>query len=60
MELNLGDIVTTKKTHPCGSAKWTVTRVGMDIKMKCLGCGREIMSPRSKAEKSIKSVEKHS
>ncbi len=58
MELNLGDIVTMKKAHPCGSTKWTITRVGMDIKMKCLGCGREVMSPRSKAEKSIKSVAK--
>jgi len=60
MELNLGDIVTMKKPHPCGSTKWTVTRVGMDIKLKCLGCGREVMSPRSKAEKGIRSVEKKS
>ena len=60
MELNLGDIVTMKKPHPCGSTKWAVTRVGMDIKLKCLGCGREVMSPRSKAEKGIRSVEKKS
>ncbi len=57
MDLRIGDTVTMKKAHPCGSTKWTVTRVGMDIKLKCLGCGREVMSPRSKAEKGIKAVE---
>ncbi|NLT40452.1 MAG: DUF951 domain-containing protein [Clostridiales bacterium] len=58
MDLRLGDVITLKKTHPCGSLRWTVTRVGMDIKLKCLGCSREIMTPRSKIEKRIKAIER--
>ncbi len=58
MDLRLGDVVTMKKAHPCGSVRWSVTRVGMDIKLKCLGCSHEIMSPRSKIERSIRSVER--
>lgn len=56
MDLRVGDTVIMKKKHPCGSVRWTLTRVGMDIKMKCEGCGREIMTPRSKAEKGIKEI----
>lgn len=55
-EFDLNDIVETKKTHPCGSNKWQVIRVGADIKIKCLGCERIVMIPRSKFEKSIKKV----
>ena len=54
MDLRLNDIVEMKKPHPCGEKLWLVTRVGMDIKLKCLGCGHELMLPRSKAEKSIR------
>ena len=56
MEINLGDTVELKKAHPCGSKHWIVTRVGMDIKLRCLVCGHEIISPRHKLEKNIKSV----
>ena len=56
MELRLGDRVEMKKPHPCGEKLWTITRVGMDIKLKCLRCGREVMLPRSKAEKGIKKI----
>ena len=56
MDLHLKDIVELKKIHPCGSKQWEITRVGMDIKLKCLGCGHELMLPRSKAEKSIRAV----
>ena len=56
MQLQLGDIVTMKKTHPCGSRDFELTRLGVDYKLKCCGCGREFMIPRIKAEKSIKSV----
>ena len=56
MELNLNDILELKKEHPCGSKRWQVLRVGMDIKLKCLGCGHELMLPRSKVEKSIKKI----
>ena len=56
MDLRLNDIVEMKKPHPCGEKLWLVTRVGMDIKLKCLGCGHELMLPRSKAEKSIRKI----
>ena len=41
MDLHIKDVVELKKTHPCGSKQWEITRVGMDIKLKCLGCGHE-------------------
>ena len=44
------------KAHPCGSQEWLVLRVGMDFKLRCQGCGREVMLPRSKAEKSVRKV----
>ena len=56
MDVRVGDVVTMKKPHPCGSAEWKITRVGADFKMRCLGCGREIMAPRSKVEKGIKRI----
>ena len=59
MEYNIGDIVSTKKVHPCGSKTWEITRVGVDFKLKCQGCGHEIILPREKALKIItKKVEK--
>ena len=56
MDFKVGDIVKTKKPHPCGNDKWEITRVGMDFKMRCLGCSHEVMLPRKKAEKSIKGI----
>ena len=56
MDIRLGDILVMKKPHPCGSTHWEILRVGMDIKLKCLGCGHELMLPRSKAEKSIRKI----
>ena len=61
MDIHVGDVLELKKEHPCGSRRWLglrgeILRVGMDIKLKCLGCGHELMLPRSKAEKSIKRV----
>ena len=58
MDIRLGDVLELKKTHPCGAKEWSVLRVGMDFKLKCLGCGREVMAPRSKVEKSIKKVKR--
>lgn len=58
MELSIGDIIKMKKTHPCGSSEWEVLRVGMDFRLKCTGCGHQIMIPRTKVEKSIKSIVK--
>ena len=56
MDLKLHDMVELKKTHPCGSREWEVLRVGMDIKLRCCGCGHEIMQLRSKVEKNIKRI----
>jgi len=60
MDIQVGDILTLKKNHPCGSNKWRTTRIGADFKLVCLGCGHEIMSPRSKVEKSIKAIARSS
>ena len=56
MDIRLHDILTLKKAHPCGSHDWEVLRVGMDFRLKCRGCGHEIMVERRKAEKNIKSI----
>lgn len=56
MDIHTGDILTMKKAHPCGSADWEVLRAGMDFKLRCTGCGREVLVPRKKAEKSIKKI----
>ncbi len=45
-EIRLGDVIQTRKPHPCGSAEWTVIRTGADVKMKCSGCGRIVMLDR--------------
>ncbi|MCF0125752.1 MAG: DUF951 domain-containing protein [Clostridia bacterium] len=58
MEYQIGDIVRTKKTHPCGSKLWELTRIGVDFKMKCLGCEHVIILPREKAKKIITKIEK--
>jgi hypothetical protein len=55
---NLGDIVETRKGHPCGSNNWEIIRLGADIKIKCVGCGRIVMLPRAKFEKSVKKIVK--
>ena len=55
-ELKLDEHVELKKRHHCGSKVWTVLRVGMDIKLRCAGCGHELMLPRSRAEKAIKKI----
>lgn len=56
VDLKLHDILELKKEHPCGSKTWEVLRVGMDIKLRCRGCGHEVMAPRRKIEKSIKRI----
>ncbi len=57
MDIKVGDIVTTKKQHPCGSNRFEVLRIGLDFKLRCCGCGHEIMIPRIKIMKNIKGVE---
>lgn len=56
MDVQLKDILVMKKPHPCGACQWEVLRTGMDFRMRCLGCGREVMQPRSKAEKGIRQI----
>ncbi len=56
MDLNVHDKVELKRIHPCGSRVWEILRVGMDIKLRCAGCGHEIMVPRRKAEKAIRRI----
>lgn len=56
MDIKVGDRLMMKKNHPCGSALFLVTRVGMDFKLVCEGCGHEVMVPRKKAEKNIKKI----
>lgn len=58
MNIQLQDIVKLKKQHPCGCAEWEVLRVGIDFRLKCLGCGHQIMIPRKQLEKSIKNIRK--
>ena len=58
MDIKIGDILTMKKQHPCGSNRWKVLRIGADFRMECLGCGRQIMNPRSKIEKNIRKIER--
>lgn len=57
---NIGDIVQTRKEHPCGSNQWEIIRLGADIKIKCVECGRIVMLPRQKFEKSVKKIVKSS
>ena len=55
-EIKVGDILQMKKPHPCGSDQWQVLRVGMDFRLKCLGCGRMIMLSRQDVQKRMKKV----
>ncbi len=57
-EYKIGSIVVMKKQHPCGSNSWEITRVGADIRIKCLNCGRSIMIPRIEFNKKLKSITK--
>lgn len=58
MDIRFNDILVMKKPHPCGQVRWLVLRTGADFRLRCLGCGHEVMIPRFKAEKNIKAVER--
>ena len=58
-EYKLGTIVTMKKEHPCGTNEWEITRVGADIKIKCINFGRFILMPRIEFNKKLKKIEKY-
>ncbi|RPF51122.1 DUF951 domain-containing protein [Aquisalibacillus elongatus] len=55
-KFDLNDVVEMKKPHPCGTNKWKIVRMGMDIRIKCLGCNHSILIPRKKFEKKLKKV----
>ena len=61
MEQNyeVGDIVKMKKKHPCGSFEWEILRVGADFRLKCMGCGHQIMIARKLVEKNAKELKKN-
>lgn len=56
MDIRVNDILEMKKQHPCGGKSFLVLRSGMDFRLRCTTCGREVMVSRVKAEKNIKKV----
>lgn len=56
MDIQEGDIVKLKKQHPCGSKEWEVLRIGADFRLKCRGCGHQIMIARRMVEKNVREV----
>ena len=56
MDVQVGDILVMTTEHPCGTKQWLVLRSGMDFRLRCTGCGHELMLPRSKAEKNIRQI----
>ena len=58
MDVRVGDKLQMKKPHPCGTNVFEVLRIGADFKLRCLGCGREVMGPRAKFEKMIRPVDR--
>jgi hypothetical protein len=56
VNINVGDVVRLRKPHPCGSFDWQVTRIGADIGLKCLTCGRRVMLTRHDFEKRLKTI----
>ena len=56
LDIQLNDILVMKKPHPCGEKRWLVMRTGADLRLRCMGCGHEVMLPRFKAEKNIRTI----
>lgn len=56
LDIQLDDVLELKKPHPCGSKLWKVTRVGADIRLECVGCGRKIMLTRREVKKRVKRI----
>ncbi len=54
MDIQVGDTLQMKKPHPCGCKEWEELPIGMDIRMRCKGCRRDVLLPRTKAEKNVK------
>ena len=58
MDYQVGDIVKLKKPHPCGSHEWEILRVGADFRLKCTGCGHQVMLARKLVEKNTRGLKK--
>lgn len=58
MQFEVGDVIKLKKKHPCGSFEWEILRVGADFRLKCRGCGHQIMVSRKLVEKNVKGIRK--
>ena len=56
MDMRLGDIIRLRKKHPCGSDEWQIERVGIDIRIRCLGCQRQVLVERPILERKIKAL----
>jgi hypothetical protein len=56
LEVHVGDKVRMRKPHPCGGDEWEVTRIGADIGLRCLTCGRRVMLPRTRFERRVKAI----
>jgi hypothetical protein len=56
LKLQTGDVVRLKKPHPCGSAEWEILRTGVDVRLKCRGCGRIILIARDKLRRSMRQI----
>ncbi len=56
VDVRPGDILEMKKNHPCGEKRFLVTRSGMDFRIRCVKCGREVLVARAKIEKNIKKI----
>lgn len=58
MDIRLGDVLVMKKAHPCGEKKWLVLRTGADLRLRCMGCGHEVMTARFKIERNIRAIQR--
>lgn len=58
MDIRVGDVVTMKRPHPCGSHRWLVMRTGADFRLRCVYCMREVYGPRTKFEKTVTGIER--
>lgn len=58
-QYQLNDVVQMKKQHPCGENRWRIIRLGMDIRIKCEGCGHSVLIPRKRFETKMKKVLEH-
>ncbi|HFK7673663.1 DUF951 domain-containing protein [Listeria monocytogenes] len=55
-QFDLNDVVEMKKPHPCGTNRFKIIRMGMDIRIKCEGCGHSVMIPRREFERKVKKI----